>query len=186
MRFTSGTARRRVPENLGTRGFDGPLADPELAGHARVRAAIRCQREDLPLAGVRRVSGEFGPLRRMSCETIVGSIMHSSSVTRRTASMKTAMSDTCSSRRDPSPPGWSASGRSAYVGSRYWLSGPTAVVRCRSWMRRAGTMYFVYDAQLQSQLSGCGLLCSPLPPYRVTWALDRRFRCPARIGSELL
>jgi hypothetical protein len=34
------------------------------------------------------------------------------------------------------------------------------------------TVYFVYDAQLHSQLSGCELPCHPLPPYRVTWALD--------------
>jgi TRAP-type C4-dicarboxylate transport system substrate-binding protein len=34
------------------------------------------------------------------------------------------------------------------------------------------TVYFVYDAQLHSQLSGCELPCNPLPPYRVTWAMD--------------
>lgn len=34
------------------------------------------------------------------------------------------------------------------------------------------TVYFVYDAELHSQLSGCELPCTPIPTYRVTWALD--------------
>jgi TRAP-type C4-dicarboxylate transport system substrate-binding protein len=34
------------------------------------------------------------------------------------------------------------------------------------------TVYFVYDAELHSQLSGCELPCFPLPTYRLTWALD--------------
>lgn len=34
------------------------------------------------------------------------------------------------------------------------------------------TVYFVYDAELHSQRSDCELPCHPLPPYRVTWALD--------------
>ena len=34
------------------------------------------------------------------------------------------------------------------------------------------TVYFVYDAELHSQLSDCGSRCTPQPTYRVTWALD--------------
>jgi TRAP-type C4-dicarboxylate transport system substrate-binding protein len=34
------------------------------------------------------------------------------------------------------------------------------------------TVYFVYDAELHSQLSDCELPCHPQPTYRVTWALD--------------
>ena len=34
------------------------------------------------------------------------------------------------------------------------------------------TVYFVYDAELHSELSGCELPCFPLPTYSVTWELE--------------
>ena len=35
-----------------------------------------------------------------------------------------------------------------------------------------GVVYFVYDAELHSALTGCDLPCFPLPTYSVRWSLD--------------
>ena len=94
-----------LQEVCGRVGFDRALGDDEPLGDGRVPQA----RATKPSLRVRRRRVQpSGSFRRFGCinrDTMVGSIMHSRSAIRRTASVSTVGSKIRSFSRYPSPPG---------------------------------------------------------------------------------